>query len=225
MTALEGLTGAKDDYFWGRRKMEHFSRLLTLSTLFMCLACAGGQDLSRYDLSTDEGLTAAREAVSGKRLGAYSKGCVRRSPDLPNIIVVGSFAHDRGCAFHGVFIDSSYFEGEASDVSRRALNALGWETSDAGRREELARLWVERGLLSFVTVLARKSEDFPIRRFQPPRAITTKDGDIVVTVWVRLPPGRREGTAYQLLEYGFSNDAELLGRTTVEELVLRTAAT
>jgi hypothetical protein len=220
MTAREGLTGAKDDYFCGRRKMEHVTRLLTLSTLFMCFACASGQGLSRYDLSTDEGLTAAREAVRGKRLGAYSKGCVRRSPDLLNIIVVGSFAHDRGCAFQGVFIDSGYFEGEESDLSQSALNALGWETSDAGRREELAGLWVERGLLSFVTVLARKSEDLPIRRFQPPRAMTTKDGEIVVTVWVQLPPGRRRGTAYQLLEYRFSDAAELLGRTTVEELVL-----
>lgn len=200
--------------------MGHFTRLLAITTLFMCFARVGGQDLSRYDLSTDEGLTAAREAISGKQLGAYSKGCVRRSPDLLNIIVVGTFAHDRGCAFQGAFIESGYFEGEASDLSQRALNALGWETSDAGRREELARLWVEKGLLSFVTVLARKSEDLPIRRFQPPRAMTTKDGEIIVTVWVRLPPGRREGTAYQLLEYRFSNDAELLGRTTVEELVL-----
>src|SRR5215207_4149960 len=77
MTALEGLTGAKDDYFCRRRKMEHSTRLLTISALFMCFACAGGQDLSRYDLSTDEGLMAARGAVIGKQLGAYSKGCVR----------------------------------------------------------------------------------------------------------------------------------------------------
>src|SRR5215207_9156469 len=220
MTALEGLTGAKDDSFCGSRKMAHFTRLLTISTLFVCFACAGGQDLSRYDLSTDEGLTAAREAASGKPLGAYSKGCVSRSPALLNIIVVGSFAHDRGCAFQGVFIDSSYFEGEESDLSQRALNALGWETSAAGRREELARLWVEKGLLSFVTVLARKGDDLPSRRLEPPRALTTKDGEIVVTVWVRLPPGRRRGTAYQLLEYRFSDDAELLVRTTVKELVL-----
>ena len=200
--------------------MAHFTRLLTISTLFVCFASAGGQDLSRYDLSTDEGLTAAREAASGLPLAAYSKGCVRRSPSLLNIIVVGSFAHDRGCAFQGVFIDSSYFEGEESDLSQRALNALGWETSAAGRREELARLWVEKGLLPFVTVLARKGDDLPIRRFQPPRVMTTKDGEIVVTVWVRLPPGRRRGTAYQLLEYRFSDDAELLVRTTVKELVL-----
>jgi len=220
MTALEGLTGAKDDYFCGGRKMEHFTRLLTISTLFMCFACASGQDFLRYDLSTDEGLTAAREAVSGKQLGAYSKGCVRRSPDLPNIIVVGSFAHDRGCAFQGAFIDSSYFEGEESNLSQRALNALGWETSVPGRRKELARLWVEKGLLSFVTVLARKGGDFPIGRFHRPRVITNGDGEVVVTVWVRLPPGRRRGTAYQLLEYRFSDDAELLGRTALEELVL-----
>jgi hypothetical protein len=200
--------------------MKPVTRLLAIITLFMCLTRAGGQDLSRYDLSTDEGLTAAREAVSGKQLGAYSKGCVRRSPDLPNIIVVGSFAHDRGCAFQGAFIDSSYFEGEMSEVSQKALHALGWERSGAGRREELARLWVEKGLLSFVTVLAREGGDFPVGRFQPPRAITTKDGEIVVSVWVRLPPGRRKGTACQLLEYRFSGEAELSGRETVEELIL-----
>jgi hypothetical protein len=186
----------------------------------MCLACAGGQDLSRYDLSTDEGVAAAREVVSGKQPGAMSRGCVRRNPDLPNIIVVGSFAHDRGCGFQGVFIDSSYFEGEDASLSKRALNALGWVTADNTRRGELAKLWVEKGLLSFLTVLTRQDEEFPRRQFQPPRIVLRKNGEVGITLWVRLPPGMRRARKYQMLEYRFSKDAVLLSRTVVEESVL-----
>jgi hypothetical protein len=73
-----------------------FGIYLSLIFIMAFSACAGGQDFSGYDLSTDEGVNAAREAQLGKKLSGYGKGCIKRPPELPEIILVGSFAHDRG---------------------------------------------------------------------------------------------------------------------------------
>jgi hypothetical protein len=198
--------------------MKHFICLIVIITLFICSAYANVQDLSRYDLSTNEGVAAAREAISGKMLDANSKGCVSRSPDLPKIVVVGAFAYDLGCRFQGVFVGSDYFENESAALSKSALNALGWKTANQEQREKLARLWVEKGFLPFFTVIVQENRDFQNRSFQQPQAISKENGEIIVTLWIRLPPGMLNVRDYQLLEYRFSKDGELLGRATVENL-------
>jgi hypothetical protein len=199
--------------------MKHFICLAIISFLFMCPACARGQDLSRYDLSTDEGVTAARKAIGGKKIDEYSKGCIRRSPELSKIVVVGSFAHDRGCDFQGVFLGSRYFEENDAATSKSALNFMGWQTARQEQRERLARLWVEKGLLAFLTVLVQRDEAFPDHPFQPPQAVSRESGEIIVTLWIREPPGMRRERVSQLLEYRFSKDGALAGRTMLENLV------
>jgi hypothetical protein len=185
----------------------------------MCTGCARGQDLSQYDLSTDEGVAAAREAIRGEKLDEYSKGCVSRSPDLPKIVIVGTFAHDYGCSFQGVFLGSSYLEEDGAALSKSALNFLGWQTAKQEQREKLARLWVEKGLLPFFTVVVRQEEDFRDHPFQPPRAISKEDGDVIVTLWIRLPPGMTRERIYHLLEYRFSRDGMLARKTKLDNLV------
>lgn len=200
--------------------MKYFTRLTFLSSLLLCAACARAQDLSRYDLSTDEGVNAAREAASGKKLDEYSKGCISRSTDLPKIVVVGSFAHDYGCSFQGVFLGSRYLEeGGGVDLSKNALDHLGWERAQQKERERLARLWVEKGLLPFFRVLEIKDDDFPGRTFQAPRVVSNEDGEVTVTLWIRLPPGMTRDKVYQLLEYRFSRDGSLAEKRTLENLV------
>jgi hypothetical protein len=199
--------------------MMYFARLTLMSCLFLYTACASGQDLSRYDLSTDDGVSAAREAVSGQKLDGYSKGCVRRDGALPETVVVGSFAHDLGCEFQGVFVGSRYFEGDEAAVSKNALNHLGWKTARPEERERLAKLWVEKGLLAFLTVLARKDEDFQDHPFQPPQAVTKENGEIIVTLWIREPPGMSREKVYRRLEYRFYADGALAGRRALENFV------
>jgi hypothetical protein len=200
--------------------MKHFTCLAIIGFLFMCSACVHAQDLSKYDLSTDEGVTAAREAASGKKLDEYSKGCISRSPDLPKIVIVGSFAHDYGCSFQGVFLGSRYFEEGGASLSKSSLNYLGWQTAQPEQREKIARLWVEKGLLAFFIVLLEKDEYLQDRPFHPPRAISKENGETVVTLWIRIPPGMNKERVYQLLEYRFSRDGELAGKRTLENLVL-----
>ena len=73
--------------------------LICLLSLLTSAHPVQGQDLSRFDLSTNEGVNAAREAVNGKAVDDRSKRCVRRDASLPGIVLVGDFRYDYGCYF------------------------------------------------------------------------------------------------------------------------------
>jgi hypothetical protein len=183
---------------------------------FTIAVVAHGQDLSQYDLSTDEGVNAAREAIASKKLDESSKRCISRDRSLPGMVVVGGFASDYGCRFQGVFLSSRYVAQGDAALSRIALEALGWKTANREAREKLAQAWLERGLFAFVTVLSAKNEDFKNHSFQPPGAATRENGETVVTLWIRLPSGRVRGRTYQLREYRFSSDGDFAGSKTLE---------
>lgn len=182
----------------------------------VCFARAvHGQDLSKFDLATNEGVNAAREAIAGKPLDDRSKRCIRRDKSLPGIAVVGGFAFDYGCRLQGAFVNSQYLTTDDKAFSRTALDALGWKT-DQSQREKTAQAWVAKGLLAFLTVISVKDADFANQSFQPPQTLTRADGTVVVTLWVRLPSGRARGTRYELREYRFSGEGNFAGTTTLE---------
>ena len=175
-----------------------------------------GQDLSKFDLSTNDGVNAAREAIAGKPLDDHSKRCIQRDPGLPRIVVVGGFAFDYGCRLQGAFVSSRYLTADDEAFSRTALEALGWKAADRLQRENLAQAWVARGLMAFLTAMADKNEDFAGHSFQAPQTVTRTDGNIAVKLWIRLPSGRVRGTRYELREYRFSSDGNLTGNITQE---------
>lgn len=175
-----------------------------------------GQDLSKFDLSTNDGVNAAREAIAGKPLDDHSKRCIQRDPDLPKIVIVGGFAFDYGCRLQGAFVGSRYLTADDEGFSRTALEASGWTASDRSQREKLAQAWVASGLMAFLTVIADKNEDFAGHSFQPPQTVTRADGNIAVKLWIRLPSGRVRGMRYELRECRFSSDGNLAGNTTLE---------
>jgi hypothetical protein len=195
------------------------NRAIALFCLCICLwftAAVHGQDLSRFDLSTNDGVNAAREAIAGKPIDDRSKRCIRRDTNLLGIIVVGGFAFDYGCRLQGAFVNSRYLTAEDKAFSRAALKALGWKAGNQSQRERLAQTWVAKGLMAFLTVVSLKNADFANHPFQPPRTSIRADGSIAVTLWVRLPSGRVRGTRYELREYRFSKDGDFTGNTTVE---------
>ena len=189
---------------------------LTISLILVLAAITPAQDLSQFDLSTNDGVNAAREAIAGKPLDDRSKNCIRRHASLPGMVVVGGFAFDYGCRLQGVFIKSSYVGVDDKSMSRSALEALGWKAANQQHREALAQAWVVKGLLGFVSVLSARNEHFAEHSFQPPQAATNSDGETVVTLWMRLPSGRVRGTSYQLREYRFSKDGDFVGNKTLE---------
>lgn len=199
--------------------MKHFSQsAICCLLIFLPTSLAGGwgQDLSQFDLSTKEGVNAAREAIAGKKLDERSKNCVRLDSDLPGIAVVGGFAYDYGCRVQGVFVKSRYFEKDDTTLSKSALDSLGWKTANPQQRQKLVRAWVEKGLLAFLSVPGEKDKDFGERSFQPPQATSKADGETIVRLWIRMPSGRNRGRSYQLREYKFSKDGDLAGSATLE---------
>jgi len=189
-----------------------------LSIIFMLVfsSCAGGQDFSRYDLSTDEGVAAAREAKRGKKLDNYSKGCIKRPEELPEIILVGSFAHDRGCMLDGAFV-KKYFLSKQENLSRAALESLGWRKADASRREEMALKWTRFGLLSFDGhPLDKANENFKDRDFHAPQTATGEAESVTVTLWTRQPSGMLCRTGYERLSFTFAKDGSLQERKSLE---------
>ena len=196
--------------------MKSTSVLLYLCSFLVFAAAVQAQDRPKFDLSTDEGVNAAREAVTGKKVDPRSTRCIRRHADLPGIVMVGGFASDYGCRLQGAFVGSRYLATDEKGLSRSALEALGWQADNRQQREKLVQAWVVRGLLGFLTVLATKNEDFANRSFQPPQAVSREDGATAVTLWIRLPSGRVRGTTYQLREYRFSSDGDFAGNTTLE---------
>lgn len=195
-----------------------------LSLIFMLVfsACAGGQDFSRYDLSTDEGVNEAREAILGKKLSNYGRGCIKRPAELPEIIMVGTFAHDRGCMLEGAFVKKYFYSSRGEEnISRAALESLGWQKADSARREDLALKWTRFGLLAFGGYpIIEADEDFGGRDFQAPQSATDEDKNVTVTLWTRLPAGMRCETNYQRLSFIFAADGSLKERKNLDSFTL-----
>lgn len=195
-------------------------RLISCSIAICFLVCfahsasvvAQARDASNYDLSTEQGVTAARESLTGKKLDLGDQSCVRRPRELP-IIVVGTRSFRFGCVFAGVFVKSQYLGHEDAALSKTALAALGWQTASLTQREKLARAWVMNGLLAFSTVLSKENGDFKDHSFQAPQAVSKESGEVVVTLWTQL---RMRGrgvltTSYFLREYPFARDGDFTG--------------
>lgn len=196
--------------------MKQALTLICLLGLLISASVIRGQDLSRFDLSTNEGVNAAREAVTGKPVDDRSKRCLRRDKSLSGIVMVGNFAYDYGCRLEGAFIGSRYLTARDKGLSKAALEELGWKAANQQQREALAQAWVMKGLLGFSEVPSEKPEDFGGHPFQAARVVTRADGETAVTLWVGLPSGRSRGRAYQLREYKFSSDGDFAGYTTLE---------
>jgi hypothetical protein len=189
--------------------------VLCLLSSFSALAIAAQTpDLLQFDLSTKEGVNAAREAIAGKKLDDRSRNCVRLDKELIGIAVVGSFAYDRGCRLSGVFVKTRYFENDDSGLSQAALAALGWKAANQKQREQLAQVWVEKGLLAFLTVLSETNQDFAGRTFQSPHSSSQPNGEILVTLWIRMPAGRSRGRSYERREFRISAGGALSSALT-----------
>jgi hypothetical protein len=180
------------------------------------VAVSQGREAAQYDLSTDEGVAAALETLTGKKMDRRNLTCIRRGRELP-LVVVGSFAFDRGCVFDGVFVNTRYFGKSDAALSEGVLETLGWKTANQEQREKLVEAWVVKGLLAFVKVLRQPNEDFQNRSFQAPQVVSKEGGEISMTLWLRMPSGRVRGRSYILREYRFSKDGGFVGSSKREE--------
>ena len=184
---------------------------LLLVCVFLTFLLAGCTPAQNVDLSTKK---AVLEQLGKQKNEKFSqdKVCIERLKESAKVIVIGFFRYDYGCHLDGAFVNSVYIERDES-LSKKALNALGWKKANLERREQLAKLWAEKGLLAFATVLNKKDKDLDTDEFHPPQVVSTESGETIVTLWILFVRMRKE---FQLVELRFAKDGNLLGNTTLK---------
>lgn len=152
-------------------------------------------------LGTEAEVRRAYETATGRSLAEHA--CIVHPTSFSALVVVGGFAHDRGCMLEGMFIDGNWVDD--SD-SARALAAHGWGSVHPEQRQALARAWVTEVMGAFgsemqeQTSAAFELEDTPA--FVPPE-LTAQGGAIVFDAWVGMPSGMVHESEYRHLRYTF----------------------
>ncbi len=194
--------------------VQYMKLLIKLTFAFVFLPCiladcAVGQ---KVDLSTDEAVSKALAKYSDLK-SKLDRLCIERLKGPAAIIVIGTHANDSDCQLEGAFVNSIYLE-DSAELSQIALTALGWQKANQKGREEMAKLWVEKGLLAFSTVLNTTDKSFPGDDFQPPGAVSGENGETVIRLWTSVMKRKVE---FEHIEYRFAEDGKLLGRWTLNE--------
>lgn len=170
------------------------------SALFVLLACFGlaCSACKAADLSTDPGVHKAFKAATGSEW--HEDNCIGRT-GVRDVILVGGFAHDRGCIVEGGFVGGTWMATDA--LMSRGLGALGWATMDAAAKATLAREWTDRvvfhwdGSVVAADAKAFSFDDTPA--FTPPEVKAAGDA-VVVTLWIEQPPGMQDIDVFEQIE-------------------------
>lgn len=179
-----------------------FSALIVLLLLLTFSRCTKGQN-NLSDAQILSVLNKGRDNIIEKH-----EVCIERPAALKGIIIVGLFAHDRGCGFDSAFVNGKRYADE-KPATIAALKSLGWLKLKKEEREILALDWTKNALLKFSNPLEKATPDFnqsDTKKFDPPQSKTVEDGSIKVTLWVRQPAGMQPITYFDLLEYNFGPD-------------------
>jgi hypothetical protein len=160
---------------------------------------------AQLDLSTDEAVRAAYKKETGKELDA-DDGCIGRT-GVKDVIVIGSFAHDRGCDVVGAFVNGKLLD--PNELSQEGLSLAGWREMGADERPSFALQWAEKVVFhwggSFVAKSEKAFEFEDTPTFVAP-ASTTEGEEVVVRMWVEEPPGMQDRDDFNLVELRISAD-------------------
>ena len=191
---------------------------VVLALFFLTCVLVGGANAQTVNLSTDEAVLEQLGKLKNEKF-RKEQVCIERLKESARVIVIGSFRNDYGCHFDGAFVNSRFYDSDDVSLSKNALYALGWKKAGRVRRERLAKLWVEKGLLAFFTVLYTKDKDFqkpqvtyrgghPPKRFEfhPPQVISNENGETVVTLWTSVMRRKKE---FHRHEFRFAKDGTL----------------
>jgi antitoxin component YwqK of YwqJK toxin-antitoxin module len=152
---------------------------------------------------TDDGVAAVMGWPADRRAGA----CIQRPLAFPGVVLVGAFAHDRGCMPLTTLIDCKRIDGPrpARDILERA----GWKDSMGAHREALALRYIQQVAVPYHGSVARDPD--------PPTARAAADGSVVAEVWVNHPSGMVRGRRADKIAYRFTPDGDL-ERTIIDEI-------
>ncbi|HNB53871.1 MAG TPA: hypothetical protein PK530_18135, partial [Anaerolineales bacterium] len=137
---------------------------------------------------------------------------------LKEVVVIGLFAYDRGCAGDELFVGQTL--GYVDNLTDDGLNANGW--NDRTGRESLALLWTEEVLLAWRYPVQEANPDFTQVGipFTPPTVQTLSDDRVQVELWVQEPGGMLPETNYTQIRIIFEKDGNLGEQTTLNQFTV-----
>lgn len=160
----------------------------------------------------DRPAVAASLKNSGVELDEHD--CLAWPTSFPRVVVVGAFAHDRGCERIGVFVDRRWY---ASDGDAPALATRDFTAARLADKEAIARAYVDEVVHAFGQQFV--SEPAPAFSFPdspkhtPVIARENKLGGVVVEGWEAVPPGMNDESAYEFATHRFAPDGALTSET------------
>lgn len=156
--------------------------------------------------ATNLGVVQTWDKAKGREISTSDEGaCVWRAWGFPGVIVLGSFAHDRGCKPMGTFIDCELGEWTSVELLARA----GWNKAKPKARETIAMRYLRQIHTKYRSGLT----DDPAK----PVIKSGNDGSVTVTAWTARPSGMRRGRTIDKRRYKFSAS----GKLTVTDLETR----
>ncbi len=175
----------------------------------LALAVAAAQiPIPAWTISPDDrpALARAYRAITGREADPRYV-CGRAVRGFSDVVVIGGFAHDRGCAVIGVAVASRPFE--LAHGTPVGLARAGWATAPPPERARLALAWTSGVLLAFRTALDTAPEAFArpgAPAFANPAATPLPDGGVRVELWVQEPAGMLPQFAFTRVAFTFARD-------------------
>lgn len=189
--------------------MKHFFFLLLLMVTALFASCKTtaqeSEESSRKpsrDLSTDEKVLVAIKEETGYDVEKRDV-CIVRPEPFEELILVGFFAHDRGCAGSEAFFYGDYVK--PTDHASEILKAAGWDSPE--KRTELALSFTNKVLTVWESVVNYDNPDLEGNWFEP--ICKEVDGKYVVECWVQRPSGMTRDTRFYALRVTFDKSGNI----------------
>lgn len=193
--------------------MKLFFYILISICLYSCSENNGmNEESSPKDFSNDEIVLEELNRISGSKM-TKDDICIQRPSRFKDLVLVGFFAHDRGCDEGMIF-----YKGKEVDRNTgfpEILNDNGWK--EESKREEIAMEWVKNVSLAWVNVMEKTDEDFELQEehyFRSPTVITKGD-EVIVGIWVREPSGMNHEANFYFYTVAFSIPEADIVRTEI----------
>jgi hypothetical protein len=164
-----------------------------------------GSKNDQRKLETDEQILAALNDETGNDMDKKDV-CIIRSTKFNDLILIGYFAYDRGCAGNDCFYKGN-FKG-ISDISKAVMVDHGW--SDESKRLDLVKEFMLDVSGAWETVALEEHEDFVVENqewVEPQSEIV--DDTYVASAWIRQGAGMRKARSYYKVKYIFEKDGAL----------------
>jgi antitoxin component YwqK of YwqJK toxin-antitoxin module len=150
---------------------------------------------ARTECDTDPGLSKYLASARGEGL-PDDHACVTRVPMFPGVIMLGSFAYDRGCMGADYVVDCKMVNPGPSAAA--LLVRAGWAKASGEQRIEIAKEYVREFALGNNGSVTHDPTE--------PEWKVLEDGGVEGVVWVAEPAGMRRGVDKDQIRYTFAAD-------------------